>query len=61
MCTQERLKMCKFPTKASVQKSVHNFFAEFCHLLAFVKGFPKSYKLFKSNSWKRSKYRVSLI
>ena len=52
MCIQEKLKMCKFPSKASVQKSIPNFFAKFSNLLAYVIGFPKSYKLLKSNGWK---------
>ena len=44
MCIQEKLKICQFPVKACVQK--------FCNLLAFVKGFLKNYKMFKSNNWK---------
>ena len=29
MCNQEKLEMCKFPLKASMQKSVQKFFAQF--------------------------------
>ena len=28
MCIQEKLKMCKFPLNASMQKSMQNFFAK---------------------------------
>ena len=44
MCIQEKLKICQLPLKACVQK--------LCNLLAFVKGFLKNYKMFKSNNWK---------
>ena len=46
MFIEEKLKMCKFPLKASVQKSVQNFFAKIVQSASFVivLGFPKSYK-----------------
>ena len=36
--------LCKNQRKMSLQK--------LCNLLAFVKGFPKSYTLFKSKDWR---------
>ena len=41
-------KMRKFSLNASVQNS----FQKLSNLLRFVIGFPKSYKMFKSNDWK---------
>ena len=49
------LKMCKFPLKASVYKSMQNFFAKYVQpacFQIFVIVFPKSYKVLKSNDWK---------
>ena len=37
-----------------------NLIEKLCNLLAFDKGFPKSYKMLKSNAGSRSKYRFSL-
>ena len=39
MCIQEKLGIQKFLLKASVQKSVLNFFAKVCKMLAYVIGF----------------------
>ena len=39
----------QIPLKASVQKSVQNFFANIDNLFALDKGFPKSYNMLKSN------------
>ena len=46
MCIQEKFKMCKFPVKASEQKYDISI-QKLCNLIAFVIGFPKSYKLLK--------------
>ena len=35
-------------------------YKKLCNLLAFDKGFPKSYKMLKSNAGSRSKYRFRL-
>ena len=48
--------MCKFPLKASVQISVQSFFTQIVQS-AFVKGFPKSFKMARS----RNKYRFNLV
>ena len=52
MCNQEKLKMCKFPVKASVQKSVQNFFAKSVQSVCFCYRLPKRYKMLKSKNWK---------
>ena len=41
MCIQEKLKMCKFPLNASMQKSMQNFFAKVVESACF------SYRLSK--------------
>ena len=52
MCNQEKLKMWKFPLKASVQKAVQNFIAKIVQSACFFIGFPKSYIIMKSKDWK---------
>ena len=48
MCSQWKLKMCKFPLKASVQ----NFFANIVQSAYFSYRFQKSCTMLKSNFWK---------
>ena len=47
MCEQEKLKICKFPFKASVQKTVQNFFAKIMQYVCFCYN-----KMLKFNDWK---------
>ena len=54
MCIQEKLKMCKFPLKASVQKFMQKFL---CNLLAFVMAFQRSIKYWNPMTGSRSNYR----
>ena len=62
MFIQEKLKMCKFPSKASVQKSVENVFAKIMQSGCFCYScFPKSYKCWNPMIGSRSNYRFSLV
>ena len=50
MCIKAKLKMCKFPLKASVKKNQCKIcLQKMYNLLAFVLGFPKYFKILKSN------------
>ena len=47
---QEKLKMCKFPLTGCLQNS--------CNSFPYVKGFPKSQILSKSEKWKWVKTKI---
>ena len=55
---QEKLKMCKFSLTGCLQK-IFNFFSQnLCNLFPYVKDFPKSQILSKSDKWKWVKTKI---
>ena len=62
MCIQETLKLCKFPLKESVQKSVQNFFAKILQSACFCYRLSKrAIKCLNPMTGNRSKYRFRLV
>ena len=62
MCIQGKLKLCKFPLKASVQKSMQNFLKKngtICFILS--KAFQRALKCQNPRTGSGSKYRFSLV
>ena len=60
MCIRGKLKMYQFLLKASVQKSMQIFFGKILPYF-LLKGYLKSFEMFKSNDWNTSKYGFSLF
>jgi len=47
-----KTKNVQIPFKGVCAKYVKKFFEKLCYQVAFDFGFPKSYKMLKSNDWK---------
>ena len=60
MCNQEKLKICKFSLKASVQNSVKNFFAKIVQYACFCYWLPKElYNL--EIQWLKVSFNIDLV
>ena len=57
----QKKEMCKFSSKASVQKSVKNFFAKIVQSGCFCSRLSKDIKCWIPMTGGRSKYRFSLV
>ena len=55
---QDKLKMCKFPLTGCLQKNSNFFSQNLCNSFPYVKDFPKSKILSKSDKWKWVKTKI---